>query len=68
MGKTLAVVKAQHDEKVFGTVGTSGAEIEKRLTGKKVHGAGQQGKYFWSVESSLSSLDCIFRTLRFNSE
>lgn len=52
MGKTLAKVKAQHDEKVFGTVGTSASEIEKNLIGKKVHGAGQQGKYFWSVGSN----------------
>lgn len=47
VGRTLAVVKAQHDENVFGKVGTSAAEIEKALTGKKIVGAGQQGKYFW---------------------
>lgn len=49
VGRTLAVVKAQHDEKVFGAVGTSATEIEKKLIGKNVNGAGQQGKYFWSV-------------------
>ena len=47
VGKTLAVVKAQHDENVFGKVGTSAAEFEKALTGKKVLDAKQQGKYFW---------------------
>ena len=47
VGKTLAVVKAQHDDKVYGKVGTSAAEFEKALTGKKVLDAKQQGKYFW---------------------
>lgn len=47
MGKTLAVVKAQPDENVFGKVGCSAAEFEKALTGKKVVDARQQGKYFW---------------------
>lgn len=47
VGKTLAIVKAQHDEIVFGKVGTSAAEFEKSLTGKKVIDARQQGKYFW---------------------
>lgn len=46
VGKTLAVVKAQHDENVFGKAGTSAAEFEK-LAGKKIESAGQQGKYFW---------------------
>ncbi|KAL9053055.1 MAG: hypothetical protein Q9206_004079, partial [Seirophora lacunosa] len=52
VGKTLALVKAQHDENVFGKVGTSAAEFEKALTGKKVLDARQQGKYFWLVMSS----------------
>ncbi|KAL8901011.1 MAG: hypothetical protein Q9207_005417 [Kuettlingeria erythrocarpa] len=52
VGKTLSFVKAQHDENVFGKVGTSAAEVEKALTGKKVVGAKQQGKYFWLVMSS----------------
>lgn len=47
MGRTLKAVKAQDDANVFGKVGTSGAEFQKSLTGKKVVGAGQQGKYFW---------------------
>ncbi|KAK6599048.1 Formamidopyrimidine-DNA glycosylase [Botrytis cinerea] len=52
VGKTLAVVKAQDDANVFGKVGTSAAEFQKALTGKKVEGAGQQGKYFWMIMSS----------------
>ncbi|KAL8998012.1 MAG: hypothetical protein Q9169_002852 [Polycauliona sp. 2 TL-2023] len=52
VGKTLAVVNAQHDENVFGKVGTTAAEFQKALTGKKVADARQQGKYFWLVMSS----------------
>jgi formamidopyrimidine-DNA glycosylase len=52
VGKTLAEVKAQDDEKVFGKVGTSAAEFEAALTGKKVLDAKQQGKYFWCVAST----------------
>ncbi|KAG4032807.1 hypothetical protein MFRU_006g02710 [Monilinia fructicola] len=52
VGKTLAVVKAQDDANVFGKVGTSASEFQKALTGKKVIGAGQQGKYFWMIMSS----------------
>ncbi|KAL8929956.1 MAG: hypothetical protein Q9208_001100 [Pyrenodesmia sp. 3 TL-2023] len=52
VGKTLLFVRAQHDENVFGKVGTSAAEVEKALAGKKVVGAKQQGKYFWLVMSS----------------
>jgi formamidopyrimidine-DNA glycosylase len=48
----LAVVKAQHDENVFGKVGTSAAEFEKHMKGKKIVGAGQQGKYFWITMST----------------
>ena len=47
VGKSLAVVKAQHDENVFGKVGTSAAVFEKVLKGKKILDAKQQGKYFW---------------------
>ena len=53
VGKTLAVVKAQDDSNVFGKVGTSGAEFQKALTGKKVLDAGRQGKYFWEAISLL---------------
>ncbi|KAL8721678.1 MAG: hypothetical protein Q9225_001678 [Loekoesia sp. 1 TL-2023] len=52
VGKSLATVKAEHDENVFGKVGTSAAEFEKALAGKKVVDAKQQGKYFWLVMSS----------------
>jgi formamidopyrimidine-DNA glycosylase len=51
VGKTLAVVKAQDDANVFGKVGTSAAEFQEALAGKKVIEAGQQGKYFWMIMS-----------------
>ena len=47
VGKTLAKVKAQHDEIVFGKVGCSAEAFEKAMAGKKVVDARQQGKYFW---------------------
>jgi formamidopyrimidine-DNA glycosylase len=49
VGKTLSKVIAVDDANVYGKVGTSGAEFQKALTGRKVVGAGQQGKYFWIV-------------------
>lgn len=52
VGKTLAKVTAADDANVYGKVGTSGAEFQKALTGKKVVDAGQQGKYFWMIMSS----------------
>ncbi|KAJ5544873.1 Ribosomal protein S13-like H2TH [Penicillium sp. DV-2018c] len=52
VGKTLSKVQAQHDDIVFGKVGTSAAEFQKAMQGKKVVGAGQQGKYFWMTMSS----------------
>lgn len=56
VGKTLSVVKAQDDANVYGKVGTSAAEFEKALTGKKVLEAGQQGKYFWYVVQGYRDL------------
>ena len=52
VGKTLQKVTAVEDGNVFGKVGTSHTEIMKKLTGKKVINAGQQGKYFWMIMSS----------------
>lgn len=52
VGKTLAKVKTQHDENVYGKVGCSAEAFEKALSGKKVLDAKQQGKYFWMVMSS----------------
>lgn len=52
VGKTVSKVQAQHDESVFGKAGTSAAEFQKALTGKKIVGTGQQGKYFWMTMSS----------------
>lgn len=52
VGKTLSKVTASDDPNVYGKVGTSAAEFQKCLSGKKIAGAGQQGKYFWIVMSS----------------
>lgn len=49
VGKTLSKITAVEDANVYGKVGTSGAEFQKALTGRKIVGAGQQGKYFWIV-------------------
>ncbi|GAB1216305.1 hypothetical protein ATERTT37_005518 [Aspergillus terreus] len=52
VGKTLTKVSAQEDPIIYGKVGTSAAEFQKAMEGKKVVGAGQQGKYFWIAMSS----------------
>ncbi|KAL4778025.1 DNA glycosylase/AP lyase [Aspergillus varians] len=52
VGKTLTKVSTQNDDIVYGKVGTSAAEFQKAMEGKKVIGAGQQGKYFWITMSS----------------
>lgn len=52
VGKTISKVVATDDNNVFGKVGTSAAEFQKHMTGKKVVDAGQQGKYFWMIMSS----------------
>ncbi|KAL1958632.1 hypothetical protein VTO42DRAFT_4229 [Malbranchea cinnamomea] len=52
VGKTILKVQAQHDDLIFGKVGTSAAEFQKHMQGKTITGAGQQGKYFWMVMSS----------------
>ncbi|KAK2732432.1 hypothetical protein FQN57_002906 [Myotisia sp. PD_48] len=52
VGHTISKATAQHDDILFGKVGTSAVEFQKHMEGKKVVGAGQQGKYFWMVMSS----------------
>ncbi|KAJ9668543.1 hypothetical protein H2201_001184 [Coniosporium apollinis] len=52
VGKTIAAVKTQEDDIVYGKVGTSATAFKKAITGKKVLDARQQGKYFWLVMSS----------------
>ncbi|KAF2018595.1 hypothetical protein BU24DRAFT_447259 [Aaosphaeria arxii CBS 175.79] len=47
VGKTVQSVKTQEDTIIYGKVGTSAAEFEKAMTGKKIVNARQQGKYFW---------------------
>ncbi|KAL4892146.1 Formamidopyrimidine-DNA glycosylase N-terminal domain-containing protein [Aspergillus ambiguus] len=51
-GKTLTKVSTQEDNIIYGKVGTSAAEFQKAMEGKKIIGAGQQGKYFWITMSS----------------
>jgi formamidopyrimidine-DNA glycosylase len=52
IGKTLSSVQALDDTSVFGKAGTTAAAFQSALTGKKILGAGQQGKYFWIEMSS----------------
>lgn len=52
VGKTLSKVQTQHDDVIYGKVGTSAAEFQKAMQDKKVIGTGQQGKYFWITMSS----------------
>ncbi|KAK2875141.1 hypothetical protein FQN49_001746 [Arthroderma sp. PD_2] len=52
VGHTIAKVVANHDDLLFGKVGTSADEFKKHMHGKKVIDAGQQGKYFWMIMSS----------------
>ncbi|EZF35756.1 formamidopyrimidine-DNA glycosylase [Trichophyton mentagrophytes] len=52
VGHTIAKVVANHDDLLFGKVGTSADEFKKHMHGKTVMGAGQQGKYFWMIMSS----------------
>ncbi|KAI1341214.1 formamidopyrimidine-DNA glycosylase [Xylariaceae sp. FL0016] len=52
VGKKIGQVWAQDDKNVFGKVGTTGSAVQEALTGKKVVGAGSQGKYFWLVLDS----------------
>ncbi|KAE8339882.1 hypothetical protein BDV24DRAFT_71677 [Aspergillus arachidicola] len=52
VGKTLAKVSTQNDDIVYGKAGTSASEFQKAMEGKKIVGAGQQGKYFWIAMAS----------------
>jgi formamidopyrimidine-DNA glycosylase len=61
VGKTLAVVRAEEDNNVFGKVGTSATEVESSLTGKKVLSVGQQGKYFWYGNHLISTRFASFQ-------
>ncbi|KAI5464718.1 Formamidopyrimidine-DNA glycosylase N-terminal domain-containing protein [Mariannaea sp. PMI_226] len=47
VGKRIVSASAIDDNNVFGKVGTSGAEVEAALNGKKIVSSGSQGKYFW---------------------
>lgn len=52
VGKRITKVLAQHDDLIFGKVGTSADEFQRRMLGKTISGTGQQGKYFWMAMSS----------------
>ncbi|KAA8648622.1 hypothetical protein EYZ11_001584 [Aspergillus tanneri] len=52
VGRTLTKVSTQNDDIVYGKVGTTASEFQNAMEGKKLVGAGQQGKYFWIVMSS----------------
>ena len=52
VGKTLSKVQVQPDDIIYGKAGTSAVEFQKAMQGKKVVGAGQQGKYFWVTMAS----------------
>ncbi|PVH94484.1 hypothetical protein DM02DRAFT_676174 [Periconia macrospinosa] len=57
VGRTVKAVKTQEDTIVYGKVGTSASAFEKAMTGKKIVGAKQQGKYFWlEMDSSTHPL------------
>ncbi|EAS36271.3 formamidopyrimidine-DNA glycosylase [Coccidioides immitis RS] len=51
VGKTVSSAVANHDDLIFGKVGTSAQEFQKTMQGNKIIGAGQQGKYFWMIMS-----------------
>lgn len=52
MGRTIASVRAEEDDLLFGKVGTSASAFKTAMTGKKVIDARQQGKYFWLIMES----------------
>ena len=47
VGRTIKSCEALNDEIVYGKVGTSADAFKKAVTGKRVIGADQQGKYFY---------------------
>lgn len=52
VNRTIASVRVQDDEIVYGKVGTTASAVAAALKGKSVLSAGQQGKYFWLTMSS----------------
>ncbi|KAL2354120.1 Formamidopyrimidine-DNA glycosylase N-terminal domain-containing protein [Cryomyces antarcticus] len=52
VNRTIAAVQVQENDIVYGKVGTSAGAFKAAITGKKVLGARQQGKYFWLEMSS----------------
>jgi formamidopyrimidine-DNA glycosylase len=58
VGRTIAAVKADTDDIVYGKVGCSAEAFKKAMTGKKVLDARQQGKYFWMEMESAPHPVC----------
>ncbi|KAJ4349283.1 hypothetical protein N0V95_004713 [Ascochyta clinopodiicola] len=52
VGRTIASVRAEEDDLLFGKVGTSASAFKAAMTGKKILDARQQGKYFWLIMDS----------------
>lgn len=52
VGRTIASVRAEEDDLLFGKVGTTASAFKTAMTGKKVLDARQQGKYFWLIMDS----------------
>ena len=52
VGRTIASVRAEEDDLLFGKVRTSSSAFQTAMTGKKVLDARHQGKYFWLVMDS----------------
>ncbi|KAF9695769.1 hypothetical protein EKO04_006155 [Ascochyta lentis] len=52
VGRTIASVRAEEDDLLFGKVGTSASAFKTAMTGKKILDARQQGKYFWLIMDS----------------
>lgn len=47
VGRIIASCDATHDDIVYGKVGTTADAFQKALTGRRITGADQQGKYFY---------------------
>ncbi|KAI9792612.1 MAG: hypothetical protein M1833_001065 [Piccolia ochrophora] len=54
VGKTISKVQVQDDPIVYGKVGTTAAQFQQSVTGKKVVDVGQQGKMFWPPHPVLN--------------
>lgn len=51
INKKMVKVEAADDDMIFGKAGTTSAAFIKALSGRRITGAGQKGKYLWLVIS-----------------